>query len=201
MSTIEGGMVCGDDEQIQDLLLLIRNHGWPKDLAPAKEAELAKRYGAIEFNRTFTFYQPGFNVRSTDLNAKIGITQLLRLDDMIAQRVENHRAYQKRFLDTPGFHCQRNRQGVISSISFACLADSVEHRARIAEVLRENNVETRPLGGGNMSRQPFWSDRYGSQEMPMADRIHKTSFQLPNHHLLSVEDVNHICDLVTSVRP
>jgi CDP-6-deoxy-D-xylo-4-hexulose-3-dehydrase len=201
MSTIEGGMVCTDDEQFQDILLLIRNHGWPKDLAPEKEAQLARRYGAIEFNRTFTFYQPGFNVRSTDLNAKIGLMQMLRLDDMIARRVENHRTYQQRILDTPGFHCQQNRHAVISSISFACLASSVEHRARIAAALKENSVETRPLGGGNMSRQPFWSDRYGSMDMPMADRIHRTSFQLPNHHLLSVADVNTICDLVTSIRP
>ena len=40
----------------------------------------------IEFNRRFTFYYPGFNVRSTDLNARLGLTQLRRADTVVARR-------------------------------------------------------------------------------------------------------------------
>jgi dTDP-4-amino-4,6-dideoxygalactose transaminase len=50
-----------------------------------------------------------------------------------------------------------------------------------------------------MSRQPFWADRYGTHEFPVADRIHLTGFQLPNHPLLTPDDINHICDTVLSV--
>ncbi len=66
-------------------------------------------------------------------------------------------------------------------------------------MLRDAQIETRPLGGGNMSRQPFWQARYGTIELPVADRIHQTSFQLPNHHLLSPTDIHFICDVVTVV--
>ena len=196
LSTIEGGAVCTDDEELHDLLLLLRSHGWPKDLAPEKEEEKARARRAIEFNRRFTFYVPGFNVRSSDLNARIGLSQLSKIERVVSRRVENHGIYQARFLNAPGFHCQRNDRAAICSISFAALASSVEHRERIAAALQANRVETRPVGGGNMSRQPYWADRYGTVDMPVADRIHTTGFQLPNHPGLMPEDIHHICDIV-----
>jgi CDP-6-deoxy-D-xylo-4-hexulose-3-dehydrase len=198
LSTIEGGMVCTDDERLHDILVHIRSHGWPKDLDNGKEAELARERQILEFNRPFTFYYPGFNVRSTDLNARIGLAQLRRADTVVARRVENHRLYQKR-IRAGGLHCQENERAVISSISFSALAHSVDHRDRIAEALRADGIETRPLGGGNMSRQPFWSDRYGSAVFPVADRIHTTAFQLPNHPGLNAEDIEFICDTVLRV--
>jgi CDP-6-deoxy-D-xylo-4-hexulose-3-dehydrase len=200
MSTIEGGIVCTSDAGLNDTLLQLRSHGWAKDLSAEKEAELVAHYQPIDFNRTFTFYLPGFNVRSTDLNAKIGLMQMDRLDAMIERRIENHRVYQQRIGTAPGFACQSNERAAISSISFGALCSSVPHRARVAAALREAGIETRPLGGGNMSRQPFWRERYDTIPLPMADRIHQTSLQLPNHHLLSVSDVNHICDVVTGVK-
>ena len=60
-------------------------------------------------------------------------------------------------------------------------------------------IETRPTGGGNMSRQPFWAARYGAAVFPMAHRIHQTGFQLPNHPGLSLTDVDFICDTVLAV--
>jgi dTDP-4-amino-4,6-dideoxygalactose transaminase len=50
-----------------------------------------------------------------------------------------------------------------------------------------------------MSRQPYWADRFGTTEFPVADRIHLTGFQLPNHPLLTADDIQHIYDTVLSV--
>ena len=200
LSTIEGGMVCTSDEELADILLQIRSHGWPKDLAPDKEATLARKHDVIDFNRRFTFYYPGFNVRSTDLNARLGLGQLRKADGVVARRVENHHAYQARFASAPGFTCQTNPRATISSISFVALAASLEHRERIGRALDAHRIETRPLGGGNMSRQPFWVERYGAQPFPVADAIHERSFMLPNHPRLSVEDVHRISDVVLGVQ-
>ncbi|MGH2361035.1 MAG: DegT/DnrJ/EryC1/StrS family aminotransferase [bacterium] len=198
ISTIEGGMVCTSDEELHDLLLHLRSHGWAKDVARDKEERQARAHGALEFNRPFTFYYPGFNFRSTDLNARIGLSQLKRINNVVERRIENHKIYQSRFLDA-GFHCQTTQRGTICSISFSALADSMEHRERIGAALRAHDIETRPLGGGNMSRQPFWADRYGSAVFPVADRIHTTSFQLPNHPRLTPEDIDFVCGVVLSV--
>jgi CDP-6-deoxy-D-xylo-4-hexulose-3-dehydrase len=200
LSTIEGGMVCTDDEALHDLLVQVRSHGWAKDLDPAKEAEAARARDVIEFNRPFTFYHPGFNVRSSDLNARIGLSQMRRADAVVARRVENHRLYQTRFAAAEGFQVQRNAEAEISSISFAALARSTEHRAVIARALAVAGIETRPLGGGNMSRQPYWTDRHDTIVFPVADRIHTTSFQLPNHPGLEARDVHRIADVVLTAR-
>jgi CDP-6-deoxy-D-xylo-4-hexulose-3-dehydrase len=200
MSTIEGGMVCTNDAGLHDVLVQTRAHGWPKDLAPEREAAQAQERGVIEFNRPFTFYYPGFNLRSSDLNARIGLSQLARADEVVRRRVENHRTYQSRFAGAADFHFQRCDRATISSISFAAVAASQEHRERVGRALRAANIETRPLGGGNMSRQPYWTDRYGTTVFPVADTIHLAAFQLPNHPLLGTDDIHHICDTVLSVR-
>lgn len=201
ISTIEGGMVLTNDEELHDLLLHSRSHGWAKDLAPEKEAALAGANSVIEFNRRFTFYHPGFNFRSTDLNARIGLSQMKKIDDVVRRRVQNHKRYQAGFHGDPNIKIQKNERADISSISFALMAQSLEHRAKIASALKANNIETRPLGGGNMSRQPFWKIRYGSQVFPFADQIHEACLHLPNHPGLAAEDIDFICETVKSARP
>jgi CDP-6-deoxy-D-xylo-4-hexulose-3-dehydrase len=201
ISTIEGGMVCTSDEALHDVLLHVRSHGWPKDLEPEKEARQARARGVLDFNRRFTFYYPGFNVRSTDLNARLGLGQLDKIDWVVRRRIENHARYQAAFRSASDFRIQDNERATISSISFAALAASVEHRERVAEALHAAGIETRPLGGGNMSRQPYWADRFGETSFPVADRIHAASFQLPNHPHLTLGDVDHIAGTVLAVRP
>jgi len=128
------------------------------------------------------------------------LEDLWRSAKAMERRIENHKVYQARFLDAAGFQCQWNDRATICSISFAALAGSLEHRDRIAAALRDSSIETRPLGGGNMSRQPQWTDRYGATSFPMADRIHTTSLQLPNHPKLTLDDINFICDTVLAVK-
>jgi CDP-6-deoxy-D-xylo-4-hexulose-3-dehydrase len=179
---------------------MLRSHGWPKDLPEAEQTKMADAHGVMPFNRTFTFYVPGFNVRSTDLNARIGLSQMKKADRVVARRVENHKTYQARFAGAPGLQFQESPRSTISSISFCALATSPRHRDRIAAALREGRIETRPIGGGNMSRQPFWAQRFGSQDFRVADRIHTAGFQLPNHPGLSSADINHIADTVLGVK-
>jgi CDP-6-deoxy-D-xylo-4-hexulose-3-dehydrase len=201
LSTIEGGMVCTPHADLHEILLHTRSHGWAKDLSAERQEELARAKEPLPFNRIFTFYHPGFNFRSTDLNARLGLRQLKKADGVVARRVANHRAYQARFLDDPAFTCQTNDRAVISSISFAALAASGEHRDRVGAALVANGIETRPLGGGSMARQPFWRERYGASELPVADAVHERSFMLPNHQALTETDVQAICDVVLGVRP
>ena len=200
LSTIEGGMVCTNDEALRDLLVQLRSHGWSKNLSGEKEAALAHRHGVLQFNRPFAFYHPGFNVRSTDLNARIGLAQMRKIEHVVARRIENHAIYQARFAAADHFESQANPRATICSISFAALAASAEHRERVGAALHEHAIETRPVGGGNMGRQPFWVERHGVHAFAVADRVHERSFMLPNHPGLTKDDVNHICDVVLAVR-
>lgn len=199
LSTIEGGIVSTEDAELANLLLQLRSHGWAKDLDAESEAALSRNHDVLDFNRIFTFYVPGFNVRNTDLAARFGLTQMRKVDWVVLRRVENQRVYETRFRSHPDFAFPHNPDGVTCSISFVALAASGEHRDRVASALRLNGIETRPLGGGSMGRQPFWTERYDRIQMPVADAIHERSFMLPNHPYLSEQDVNDICDVALSV--
>jgi CDP-4-dehydro-6-deoxyglucose reductase, E1 len=199
LSTIEGGMISTDDDELFDILLHIRSHGWAKDVSPEKEAAEAAARGVLGFNRPFTFYYPGFNVRSTDLNARIGLSQMRKADEVVRRRVENQQVYERRFSQSADFHFPRNPRGTTCSISFVALAASNEHRERVGQALAINGIETRPLGGGSMGRQPYWTDRFGARAFPVADAIHQRSFMLPNNPDLTPADIEFICDATLAV--
>ncbi len=195
MSTIEGGMVSCTDRQLADLLLMLRSHGWSKDLPAARHEELVEQHQIDDFHSPFVFYEPGFNLRSTDLNAFIGIEQLRKLDWMTGQRQANH----DRYLQQLGkrFYTQRPPQGSkVASISFGLLADSPDQRKRIVRALVAEGVETRIFSAGNLGLHPFWMNRYGKASFPVADRVHHCGYFLPNHASMTEQDVLHISRIV-----
>ena len=69
ISTIEGGMVCTNDDYFANLLKSLRSHGWDRDMDEDVRLKLRKDYKVDEFNALYTFYHTGFNLRSTDLQA------------------------------------------------------------------------------------------------------------------------------------
>ncbi len=195
MSTIEGGMVSCSDRRLADLLLMLRSHGWSKDLPAARHEALVEQYQVDDFHSPFVFYEPGFNLRSTDLNAFLGIEQLRKLDWMTDRRRVNHDLYLEQ-LGTR-FYTQRPPQGSkVASISFGLLADSPEQRKRIVEALVARGVETRIFSAGNLGLHPFWMNRYGKASFPVADRVHHCGFFLPNHASMTEQDVSQISRIV-----
>jgi len=198
MSTVEGGMVSTDDRSLADLLLMLRSHGWSKDLEAATHRALVAQHLIDDFHSPFVFYEPGFNLRSTDINAFLGICQLEKLNWMTEQRRRNH----DRYLEHLGthFYVQRPPAGSqVASISVGLIADSREQRRRIVKNLAEHGIETRIFSAGNLGLHPFWTSRYGVTSFPVADRIHHCGFFLPNHAGLTSDDIAAISKAVMEV--
>ncbi len=91
MTTVEGGMVCTDDEELYKMLLLKRSHGLARELPEKYHQELKRTYPDIDFK--FLFLTDGFNVRNTELHAVIGLTQLKKIDSFIKKRNENYKLF------------------------------------------------------------------------------------------------------------
>lgn len=194
ISTIEGGLVSTDNPLFRDILLRLRSHGWSKDLDPETHAALVKRHAVDDFHSPFVFYDPGFNLRSTDLNAFLGIRQIDKMEWLKNRRGENHARYRENF-GSKLYSQQAPDHSTICSISFGALARSGEERRAIVSALDENGIETRIFSAGNLGLHPFWYERYGRASFPMADRIHYTGFFLPNNPSLTIADI----DLISSV--
>ena len=194
-STIEGGMVSCDDPRLNDLLLMLRSHGWSKDLPPASHRALVRRHGIDDFHRPFVFYEPGFNLRSTDLNAFLGLGQLAKLPAVIAARRANHARYRAHLESR--FTIQRPVPGSeVCSISFGLLARDRAQRRAVVSALVAHGIETRIFSAGNLGLHPFWVKRYGRASFPMADRVHHCGFFLPNNPSLKPRDVDFISRVV-----
>ncbi len=196
LSTIEGGMVNTDSKELYDLLLMLRSHGWGKDLDHRTRAGLIKKYRIDDFHKPFTFFVPGFNVRSTDLNAFLGIEQMKKADKVAAIRKSNHLIYAKN-IKTVDFQ-KWNSKAVPCSISFGVLAKNPSHRHRIVQALDKHEIETRLFSAGNLGRHPFWSERYGVFRNTIADRVHDCGFFLPNNESLKARDILFISQVVNN---
>tara|TARA_R100001082_G_C4349766_1_gene154028 strand:- start:260 stop:1417 length:1158 start_codon:yes stop_codon:yes gene_type:complete len=194
LSTIEGGMVNTDDKALYEMLLMLRSHGWAKDLPSETYDSLMAQYNIDDFHSPFTFFVPGFNLRSTDLQAFLGIRQVKKAGHVATCRYTNHLRYAENLEGDFGF--QDWGDNIPVSISFGALARDTEHRKQIVTRLVNAGVETRIFSAGNLGRHPFWTEKYGVFEDEMSDQIHSCGFFLPNYPELTYEDIDTICQTV-----
>jgi CDP-6-deoxy-D-xylo-4-hexulose-3-dehydrase len=189
ISTIEGGAVTTNDRNLYNIMLSIRSHGWSRDVDPLLKQQWKEEFDIDDAREFYTFYYPGFNLRSTDLNAFLGISQLDAMEQIVTSRARNYELYKKHLEDI--FWVQVSKHETLSSFAFGTL---VENRQEVFHYLKKHNIEVRPLICGSMGRQPFWIKRYGVTHLPNADRVHDYGIYLPNHIYLSNEDIKFVCD-------
>lgn len=200
LTTIEGGMVCTDSDVFASAISQLRSHGWARDVPTAQRDSLESEFGIDSFSAAFTFYLPGYNLRSTDLNARLGLLQLDRFDAAVKQRFDNFRSYQSLLAGSTVRTQSAAEHSMVSNIAFGIVCESSDHRRRVAEALSIAGVETRPLSGGNLARQPSFAGIPGIGSYPVADQVHSAGLQLPNHPGLDATDLSEICECVHMVR-
>ena len=194
LSTIEGGMVNTSDKELYDMLMMLRSHGWGKDLSEDTYNNLIEQNGIDDFHKPFTFFVAGFNLRSTDLQAFLGLRQIKKAEWVAERRNKNHLLYGK-LLDGYVEYQDWGKHNPVS-ISFGALARDGQHRKEIVKRLVDNGVETRIYSAGNLGRHPFWVNRYGVYEEEMSDKIHSCGFFVPNYPEMSEEDIHFICKII-----
>lgn len=195
MSTIEGGVICTNDKNVYDILKQLRSHGWDRDLDSEKQKELREKWGVDDFSALYTFYIPGFNVRSTDLQAVIGIGQLNKINSLIDIRNKNFRVFEERLVGKLWFP-KETENSFTSSFCIPIIAKTPEQKEEIVKKLIENDVECRPLICGSMGTQPFYIKKYGKLNLPNASIVDNCGIYIPNHPKLTNEDIHFMCDII-----
>ena len=192
MSTIEGGMISTNDEDLYHILLSIRSHGWDRDLPKEKQNFLREKYGVDKFRSLYTFYYPGFNLRSTDLQAYIGLGQLEKLDMIVKNRNKNFIRYKNEIKNT-FWNVSEPEGSFISNFSFPIITKNIKE---LTEQLITNNIECRPLICGSINEHPFWYERYGKQNLPNSKLVHNYGLYLPNNHQMTDEEISKVIEVV-----
>jgi CDP-6-deoxy-D-xylo-4-hexulose-3-dehydrase len=203
MSTIEGGMVCTNDTDVYETVRMLRGHGLVRELeSDSRKREYADEYP--ELNPEFIFAHAGYNVRSTEINAVIGRSQLRRLNANIRRRTENLLLFLEN-LDPEKYQTDFATEGS-SNYAFTLVLQEPDPELcrRVMAALRAHGVEFRrgTSGGGNQVRQPYLRRLLGPdawKDYPRADHVHFYGFYIGNYPTLERECILRLCELLNGL--
>lgn len=195
-STIEGGLINTDDEELYNILLSIRSHGWDRDLPEYKRKELRENAGVSKFRSLYTFYYPGFNLRSTDLQAFLGIRQLKKLNKNIEIRNKNYILYQE-LIKSKYWKIIDLENTFISNFAYPIILNRRSFDNTI-NALQENGIEIRPLVCGSIAEQPFWKNLGLNVYAPWAKVVHDQGLYVPNNPEITSAEIILISDIINN---
>ena len=183
ISTMEGGLILTDEEDLYHILLSLRAHGWTRNLPDV--TRIAGRKHEDPFFEAFRFVLPGYNVRPLELSGAIGREQLAKLDGLVAGRRRNAAVFQQVMKDHELIGIQRET-GESSWFGFSMvIKQGVDYdRAALRHELDELGFEYRPIVAGNFADQKMLDhmdvEPFGS--LPNASWIQQHGLFIGNHH-------------------
>ncbi len=149
----EGGMIICKNKDDYEILKSLRSHGW------SREEKIAKKYPNLD--PRYIFINSGFNLRPTDIQAAIGISQFQRLEKFKKIRFENRQKIIKslknnkkwknqfKFIDVP-------KKVLPSYMVFPIILNPVYKKKKIKFInyIESKGLETRPIISGSFTNQP-----------------------------------------------
>ena len=183
ISTMEGGVVVTDDEELYHVMLVLRAHGWTRNLP--KFNHVTGEKSDDPFEESFRFVLPGYNLRPLEMSGALGIEQLAKLPSLIEGRRANGALFQKHLSDHPYFMIQKE-VGESSWFGFSLVIrpESGVKRADLVKELVEAGFECRPIVGGNFAKNEVmkYFDYSIHGELKNADYIDANGLFVGNHH-------------------
>lgn len=183
ISTMEGGLIVTDDEELYHILLSLRAHGWTRNLP--KHNHVCGEKSDDPFEESWRFVLPGYNVRPLEMEGAIGIEQLKKLPGFVSARRENGKALQAAMANHPDIMIQEEI-GESSWFGFSLVIRPGSKLTRPALVKRLDGAgfECRPIVAGNFAKNEVV--KYFDSETPFplnnASHIDACGIFVGNHH-------------------
>lgn len=203
MSTIEGGMICTNDEALYETVRMLRSHGMVRE-----STSETRRRQYVEAHRDLTpdfiFAFPGYNVRPTELTGVFGRAQLKRLDGNNDVRRENLRLFLAG-LDPAKYQTDFAVEGSSNyALTLVLREANPTLWSRVEDALRQHHVEFRRglSGGGNQLRQPYLRRLLGDDECekyPVVEHVHFYSCYIGNYPGLDREKIQKLCAVLNEL--
>ena len=203
MTTIEGGMISTDDSDLFQTVRMLRSHGMVREAtSDAVKRDYAERHP--DLNPDFIFAYPAYNVRSTEINAVLGRSQLRRLDANNAKRRANLQVFLDG-LDPQKYRTDFHTEGNCNYAFTLILRQPDEAlRGRLESALRAGGIEFRrgTAGGGNQLRQPYLRQRFPDIDpaaFPRVDHVHFFGYYIGNYPDLEPARIQELCGLLNGL--
>ena len=189
LTTVEGGFVCTNDTELFNLMKMKRSHGMAREAMPEKFEEYKQTYPDI--HPMFMFVTDGYNLRSMEINAVLGSSQLSNLDNSIEKRRINFEKYIAILDKNSNLFYNDIKQEGNSSFCLPFVCKSKKIKEELEKYLQSYNVETRPLCSGNLLRQPFilrLENIPPASNYVNAEFLHEHGFFIGNNHMITNEE-------------
>lgn len=201
MSTIEGGMVCTNDDKFYQVCRALRSHGMMREMTDdTMKQEIIE--SNPDLNPDFIFVGPAHNFRSTEINAVIGLNQLPRLDNNNKKRIDNFNYFISN-LNAEKYITELRTAGQCNYAFIVIMRDdSFAVRDKIESTLREKGIEFRRglSGGGNQMRQPFMKQfNYNLDNYPNIEHVHNFSWYIGNYPSLPQEKIDYLLEVLNNI--
>ena len=193
ISTMEGGHIVTDDEELYHILLSLRAHGWTRNLP--KKNKVCGAKSDDPFVESFRFVLPGYNVRPLELEGALGVEQLKRLPAFVEERWQNGQKFQQTMGTHPKLMIQKE-VGQSSWFGFSLvIRPGVDMtRQQLVNHLLKSGFECRPIVAGNFADSDAM--KYIDYEIPFklknAEYIDKNGLFIGNHHFSMDEAIEQI---------
>jgi CDP-4-dehydro-6-deoxyglucose reductase, E1 len=203
LTTIEGGMISTNDSDLYETLRMLRSHGMVRE---STSEELRQSYAEShpDLNPDFIFAFPAYNVRSTEINAVMGRSQIKRLDENNRRRSENLALFLDH-LDSDKYQTDFETAGSCNyAFTLVLKRPDAAFCNKVMQVLHKQGVEFRrgTAGGGNQLRQPYLRRLLGEPDLsrfPVVEHVHFYGVYIGNYPGLEREKILTLCSLLNDI--
>lgn len=199
VSAIEGGTISTSSKKLNDMLKLVRAHGWTRNLDNNIKKNYFKKFNTHKFYEPYTFYDLAYNVRPSEINGYLALTQIKYIKKICLDREKNYLNIFKAYKANNEFtHYEIKDMNIISNFAFPIICKNKKTFDKYTKKFKKLNIEIRPFISGNIAKQPFFKKYIKRKfKLPNADLIHNLSFYCPNHNDLTKKEIDRIILAIT----
>jgi CDP-4-dehydro-6-deoxyglucose reductase, E1 len=203
LSTIEGGSVCTNDQELAEMLRVVRAHGWDRNLSLKDQGLWRKRFNInSEFYSRYTFYDLGFNLRPTEIAGFLGLIQLEYMSEIIQKRESNYNLLKTRVFDkNNAFNpIDTSHLSPYSSFAIPVVVKNIVDFGRLVDICKDV-IEIRPLVGGDITQQPFFKkySSYNDYPLPNARLLHTNALYIGNNPEMTKAELRRIQHILLKI--
>ncbi len=204
----EGGAVFTNNDQLKVIAESFRDWGRDCYCQPGADNTCGKRFcqrlGQLPFgyDHKYTYSHLGFNLKITDMQAACGLAQLTRLDEFVEKRKENFNYLKNKLQDCVEFlelpEATPNSEPSWFGFPITIKETAGFSRTDLLNYLNDNNIGTRLLFAGNVTKQPYMEGRNYRVigELTNSDRIMNQTFWVGIYPGLTSEMLDHTAEMI-----
>ena len=203
ITTGEGGAVLTNKPKLKKIIESLRDWGRDCYCPPGQDNTCKKRYdwqlGGLPhgYDHKYIYSHVGYNLKSTDMQAALGVSQLKKLPGFIKSRIQNFNYLYEAFSQFEDFELpvwEDKSQPSWFGFPISVKSSAKFSRNDLVKYYDENNIGTRLLFAGNIVLQPAYIDlNMGKpEEFPVANSVVENTFWLGVYPGLTTEHLDFV---------